>query len=46
MKLLRGIAGAAFLALIAGNASAAVRISNDAGGQIGPYLDSFAMVRN
>lgn len=46
MTLLRGIVGAVFLALMAGGASAAVRISNDAGGQIGPYLDNFAMVRN
>lgn len=46
MKLLRGIVGAVFLALMAGGASAAVRISNDPGGQIGPYLDNFAMVRN
>ncbi|MDT3687719.1 MAG: hypothetical protein RO009_22050 [Pseudorhodoplanes sp.] len=46
MKLLGGIIGAVFLALMAGGASAAVRISNDPGGQIGPYLDNFAMVRN
>jgi hypothetical protein len=46
MKLLRGIVGAVFLALMAGGASAAVRISNDPGGQIGPYLDNFAMLRN
>lgn len=46
MKLLRGIIGAVFLALMAGGASAAVRISNDPGGQIGPYLDNFAMLRN
>jgi hypothetical protein len=46
MKLLRGMVGAVFLALMAGGASAAVRISNDPGGQIGPYLDNFAMLRN
>jgi hypothetical protein len=46
MKLLRGFVGAAVAALMVGNASAAVRIANDPGGQIGPYLDNFTMVRN
>jgi len=46
MTLLRGIVGAVFVALMAGHASAAVRIANDPGGQIGPYLDNFTMVRN
>lgn len=46
MKSLRGIAGIGLAALMIGNASAAVRISNDPGGQIGPYLDNFAMLRN
>jgi hypothetical protein len=46
MTLLRGIVGAVIVALMAGNASAAVRIANDPGGQIGPYLDNFTMVRN
>jgi hypothetical protein len=46
MKLLRGIVGAVCVALMVGNASAAVRIANDPGGQIGPYLDNFTMVRN
>lgn len=46
------MAGAALAALLSlatlfpDPASAAVRIANDPGGQIGPYLDNFAMVRN
>jgi len=46
MTLLRGVVGVALLALTAGNASAAVRIANDPGGQIGAYLDSYAMLRS
>jgi hypothetical protein len=32
-------------ALVAGDANAAVRIANDKGGQIGPYLDAFVSLR-
>lgn len=45
MIFLRGAVCAVFLALITGNASAAVLISHDPGGQIGPYLENFAMIR-
>lgn len=46
---LAGAALAALLSLVTlfpDPACAAIRIANDAGGQIGPYLDNFAMVRN
>jgi hypothetical protein len=33
-------------ALVSGDANAAVRISNDNGGQIGPYLDAYVGLRN
>jgi len=33
------------LAMFAGDAGAAVRIANDKGGQIGPYLDAFVTLR-
>jgi hypothetical protein len=46
MKLGRVFACALLVGLLGSNASAAVRISNDPGGQIGPYLDNFESVRN
>ena len=39
------LAGIAIAALSATAASATVRIGNDRGGQIGPYLEAFAAVR-
>lgn len=49
MKSRRGISyallGALLLTAMPGHVMAAVRIANDAGGQIGPYLDNFAMLR-
>lgn len=44
MKCLLAVLGTALL-LTATSASAEVRIQRDYGGQIGPYLDRFAMVR-
>ena len=38
--------GAMFVALSMSSASAAVRIVGDAGGQIGPYLENLAALRN
>lgn len=38
--------GAALAALSISHATAAVRIVNDAGGQIGPYLEQFASMRS
>jgi hypothetical protein len=38
--------GAALAALTISSASAAVRIKADAGGQIGPYLENLAALRN
>ena len=46
MRLRAALCGVFFAALLAAEAGAAVRISNDKGGQIGPYLDNFAMLRN
>lgn len=46
MRFFAAIAGTLLLVSVIGNASAAVRISNDPGGQIGPYLDNFAMLRS
>jgi hypothetical protein len=47
---MRGVFAAFVLALAmlanAGSASAAVRIGTDRGGQIGPYLSQYAMVRD
>jgi hypothetical protein len=40
------LVGAVVAALGVSSASAAVRIVGDGGGQIGPYLDSFAALRN
>jgi len=37
--------GAALAALVASNASAAVRIKSDPGGQIGPYLEELVALR-
>ena len=45
--LVRAFAAGAVLAALASQpASAVVRISNDAGGQIGPYLDRLASLRS
>src|SRR5262245_56209767 len=40
------VLGAMFVALSMSSASAAVRIVGDAGGQIGPYLENLAALRN
>lgn len=45
MGLRAAICGAVFAALLAFDAGAAVRISNDKGGQIGPYLDAYVSLR-
>ncbi len=41
MQLRAVICGAILAVLLAADAGAAVRISNDKGGQIGPYLDAY-----
>lgn len=41
-----GLAGVLLAVLTCANANAALRISNDRGGQIGPYLDAFTSLRN
>ncbi|HWV53284.1 hypothetical protein [Pseudorhodoplanes sp.] len=46
MSVRAAICGAVFAILLAADASAAVRISNDMGGQIGPYLDNYVSLRN
>jgi hypothetical protein len=46
MISLRGMLAALCLALMAGDAGAAVRITNDPGGQIGPYLDKLSTLRS
>ena len=46
MKLRAILAGALMTALASVDASAALRISNDRGGQIGPYLDAYTHLRN
>jgi hypothetical protein len=46
MTLRAAICGAIFAVLLAADASALVRISNDKGGQIGPYLDAYVSLRN
>ncbi len=38
--------GAILAAFFAADASASVRIANDKGGQIGPYLDAYVVMRN
>ncbi len=45
MKLRAAICGAIFAVLLAADANATVRISNDKGGQIGPYLDAYVSLR-
>jgi hypothetical protein len=45
MKLRAAICGAIFAVLLIADASAAIRISNDKGGQIGPYLDAYVSLR-
>jgi hypothetical protein len=45
MGLRAAICGAVFAALFAVDAGASVRISNDKGGQIGPYLDAYVSLR-
>ena len=46
LRTLRRVVGGALLAMLAiGSASAEVRIQRDFGGQIGPYLYKYAMVR-
>jgi hypothetical protein len=45
MKVRAAICGAVFAVLLAADANAAVRISNDKGGQIGPYLDAYVSLR-
>ena len=45
MELRAAICGAILAILLATDASATVRISNDKGGQIGPYLDAYVSLR-
>jgi hypothetical protein len=45
MKLRAAICGAIFAAVLTADANAVVRISNDKGGQIGPYLDAYVSIR-
>lgn len=45
MGLRAALYGAVFAALLAADAGASVRISNDKGGQIGPYLDAYVTLR-
>ncbi|MGV3633655.1 MAG: hypothetical protein ACO1NY_04850 [Pseudorhodoplanes sp.] len=45
MRLQAALCGVFFAALLAVDAGAAVRISNDKGGQIGPYLDAYVSLR-
>jgi hypothetical protein len=45
MRLRAALCGAVFAVLWAVNADAAIRISNDKGGQIGPYLDAYVNLR-
>jgi hypothetical protein len=45
MRLRAAICGAIFAVLLAADANATVRISNDKGGQIGPYLDAYLSLR-
>jgi hypothetical protein len=46
MLLRAALAGAAFLALSASNASAVVRITDDVGGRIGTYVEAYSAVRS
>jgi hypothetical protein len=46
MRLVAAFAGAAIAALSFSYASAAVRIANDPGGQIGPYLQNLMALRD
>jgi hypothetical protein len=46
MKLRALLAGALLAALASLDANAAARITNDRGGQIGPYLDAYTHLRN
>jgi hypothetical protein len=43
---LRSLAAGILLAVLFGAEAQAVRISNDKGGQIGPYLDAYLNIRN
>jgi hypothetical protein len=45
MKVRAAICGAIFAAVLTADANAVVRISNDKGGQIGPYLDAYVSLR-
>jgi hypothetical protein len=45
MKLRAAICGAILAAVLTSDAHALVRISNDKGGQIGPYLDAYVSLR-
>ncbi len=45
MRLRAAICSAIFVVLLAADAGATVRISNDKGGQIGPYLDAYVSLR-
>lgn len=45
MQLRAVICGAILAVVLAADAGAAVRISNDKGGQIGPYLDAYVSLR-
>jgi hypothetical protein len=45
MRLRAALAGAAFLALAASGASATMRISDDVGGRIGHYVETYSQVR-
>ena len=45
MKLRAAICGARLAAVLTADAHALVRISNDKGGQIGPYLDAYVSLR-
>jgi hypothetical protein len=42
----RALLAGAMLAMLFGGQAHAVRIANDKGGQIGPYLDAFLNIRN
>jgi hypothetical protein len=46
MRIAALLLGAALVALSVSAAPAAVRIRGDAGGQIGPYLESMLALRN
>jgi hypothetical protein len=46
MRLAVAIFGAVLAALVGSSASAAVRITGDTGGQIGPYLETLVAIRD